>query len=498
MPGKVTSIYQLRPASGSKNGRTTTYTVQFKVKTSGPMGPGELLNHFPVGSPLHLYNSTQYWWVAALNNGVASLQNLIMPWYVYPAAEPFCSVEREAGDPIWDPTNPAEAAWQYEALLSEARIVSRDVGGTDIKSWIVSCTFSDRTRDQGFRSSPLVTPKFPLKDASLTGARFRGRYQRITEDEGNAACDQLPGKFVWSCPGTTTSTIPGCPLPSTLSGGGQVIYPINSVGDPMTKPLKTSYALEEYDVEWFSYTMLNIHCGVGKVNSAPYTLKAYDRPYPYNNTTAFWDQPATVFCRKFQARELLVKDARCIPMNVDGRNCYKYTVTLQASPDFHDAFMVDSGKRQSSRPGSPMPDGSEAKEGDTKGSSTESTPIQDTGGIAGRETFLDGFGYPLFQAGEQVDANKIVYLRYEHRMEIDFPEDELDMSKQYHTYDSNSSFQFLMDGGWRYQYADSDQNNPWEGCDDDANLRPKLPTNGSCPPPESGGDDPPQPESPQT
>lgn len=482
MSNVIKSIHQLRSSGGVKTGRTTTFTIDFRVGvTSEAVSPQEVLARFPVGSPLHLY--TGFKWKADFVKSCGNLFSMCLPWYSWYSAQPDCNLPGS-----WMP--PVGRMEQWKALLSEARILGRSAGGTSKNYWNVQCTFTDQTRDQGYWSSPVVTPQFPTKQMDINIAIFNGYYRRITDMGLPTECDQTFGYWLNDCPDLQDN--PG-PLPSPPVGTDVSVsppmFPMNSAGDPLKKPMKSSYGVESYRVEWFSFTLLDLHCAIGKVNSNEYTLQAFDRPYSGENIE--WDFPNRIFCRKFQKRELLIKNVSCTPMNMVGRNCYKYTVELVADPNFHDEFVLDSGMRQRADPGSLMGSGETAEEGDTPGTSEAKAVIQGADGQPSRkESLLNGNGYPLVQGDETLNPADVWWLRYRHRLEIDFPApDEIKADRQYHLYDPTSKFQFMMDGGERFY----DTTQPaWPSCSE--GEREEIESPGDCK--STGSDDKEQPESP--
>ncbi len=467
MSNRVTSIHQLRSSSGVKTGRTTTFTIDFRVGVvDDTVSPQEILERFPVGSPLHLY--TGFKWKTDFIKSCSNLFSMCLPWYAWFAAQPDCSMSG-----AWEP--PMGRAEQWKALLSEARIQGRSLNGTSKNYWKVQCTFTDQTRDQGYWSSPVVTPEFPTKSIEVNIALFNGFYKRVTDTDMPLPCDQTFGFWQNECPTVDdASPLPSPPIGSDISKSPPM-FPMNSAGDPLKNTMKSSYGVEPYRVEWFSFTLLDLHCAIGKVNSNKYKLQAFDRPY--SGESYDWDYPNRIFCRTFEPRELLVKNVSCTPMNMVGRNCYKYTVELVADPNFHDVFVLDSGMRQRADPGSPMPDGETSEEGDTPGTSQAKAIIPGSDGQPSRkESLLDGNGYPLIKGDEVLDPADIWWLRYRHRLEIEFPDpSEITADRQYHYYDPTSQFQFMMDGGERFL----DTTQPaWPRCAEGERTEP--PAAGDC------------------
>ncbi len=233
MSNRITSIHQLRASSGVKTGRTTTFTIDFRVGVADEtVSPQEILERFPVGSPLHLY--TGFKWKSDFIKSCSNLFSMCLPWYSWYAAQPDCSL---AG--VWSP--PMGRMEQWKALLSEARIQGRSLGGTSKNYWKVQCTFTDQTRDQGYLSSPVVTPEFPTKQMDVNIALFNGYYRRRTDINWQLACDRTFGFWLPECPDVQDN--PG-PLPSPPAGQdiskSPPMFPMNSAGDPLRNTIKSS------------------------------------------------------------------------------------------------------------------------------------------------------------------------------------------------------------------------------------------------------------------
>ena len=458
-------------ASGQASGRTTTINVTFKVGTAHwSVSPGDVLEAFIVGSPLHMYASQ-----SDLNKILSDvgLKTLTSPYHRWPEGTVGC-VDETVHD--YDPNNP-NGLVPYandRMLLTNVSISGRDGGGKSKTIWLVNCTFTDSSRDQGYLSSPVITPIFGQVDSTVEAAEFEGWFNRNPRQTSHVkTCESRPGEWQAFCVAPQDGPLPP---PIGQSGAGKPIAVINSAGDLIKKPLKAKYSKEIYEVEWFSYTMLNMHCAIGKVNSNEYTLKAYDRP-PSSKSfvplrSAQSELPVGIFCKKFAPRELLVESVTCSPMNWVGRNCYKYTVRLVADPDFHKVYVLDSGKNHRAKIGDTTNSGSTVTENDLKGTTQQTQSAAQIDGKS-KEILLDGDGKPLADGQNPLDASNAVYLRYNFRETIEFPNsNEITSETQYHIFDVNADFQFMMDGGERYRY--SDQVDPWPDCDP-ANEIPQEP-----------------------
>ena len=456
-----------RGASGQFSGRSKTINVTFKVGTKDKtVGPLAVMEAFPVGSPIHNYMS-----VSELNSVVndVGVKTMTAPWYRWPEGNLYCT------DPSYDPPNNSITEQKTRFTVSNVSIQGRDGGGTALTVWLVNVTFTDTTMDQGAGSSPVVRPRFDTVQRTVEVAEFEGWFRRsngtVDNEFSHHSCQMRPGEWQQFCINPNDGALPSPPGQGGTSTSGKPIRPINSAGDVIKKPMKYGHARESYEVEWFSYTILNMHCAIGKTNANEYVLRAWDRPpvdmVNSSMASALAYQPVLIFCKKFAVGELLVSDINCTPMNWAGRNCYKYTVTLIADPDFHKAYVLDSGNNSIAKEGEETSTGETVTSDDVQGTTQATQPAVDVLG-KNKEILLDGSGRPLAQGNSLVDPSQAVYLRYKFRQQIAFPTDVLSQDQQYHNYDPNSDFQFLMDGGFRYKYPDQYQ--PWEDCDDD-NVR---------------------------
>jgi|DEB0MinimDraft_6_1074348.scaffolds.fasta_scaffold00426_25 hypothetical protein len=440
----VTSIQPLRSTTGSHGVITDTYGVLFRVYTNSIYDSSlVVLSKFPVGAPLASYLGTATETFAP---------NQPPNCYTHPWPKEKCDGTAFTG----------AVDGQIHAILSSANIVDREKTDATDNTWIVEATFT-LDKFTGPLAPVEIIPYFLYEDEPQRYAYWWG-YRRRINNSSTDDCSTQPGK--WGKPLVGGDGELGGKLTKenhlSTKQYRKTVLPVNSAGMPLSEPLTQRVGKPAYRVSWFSYTMLDFSCAIGRVNSNEYRLRSYNKGPQSIYETHSHANPRENFCKKFCPRELLISDVSCDIIRWGGRNGYRYTVELIHDPqNYHFHYVLDSGFMQLAETGDESAQGSKYSSDDTgKGSKVDvQTTVGNDGLAVQDEVLLNGRGKKL---DEQDPANAF-YHKYDVYEEIQFPDyKEITPDSQKHKWDRESKFPFLMDGGYRYEKAASEA--PWK-CD---------------------------------
>ena len=440
----VTQVYALRYTKGQQSGDSVEIDVNFRVVTDNDLdGPMEVLDAFPVGQPIHYYDHDAKADPDETGNGIS-------PWYAWPEPATACGGSTHA-----------EKTGNYLYLLTTATITGRDKGGTDLRTWVVSARYTYDNR-VGAMSVPTVRPYYMFYEQNQQFAGFLGAYNRegLDSETTNTQPGEWRHKAMENGSGVFSDSQP------TEEAGvwsPTAILPVsNSAGGGYDEPLTQRISRPAFKLSWFSYTELDFSEAIGRVNSKPYTLEAFDH-WDNTNDKRKYSRGYHVFHRRFCPRQLLVNDVQVAFERWGNRTNYRYTVELVYDEDLHDAYLLDAGFSTLARVDDPSSSGEPYEpEDQSEGADQTKRVVGNDGVPVKKEVLFDGKGQKLveFNSDGTIEAGpeEAIYHRWRHIEEVDFPTTIRDPFDQYHKFDKDSKCPLFMDGGNRY-FIDGES--PW-------------------------------------
>jgi len=424
----VKSIKVLRKTTGSVGVETAEITVHYRVETSSTQdGPATVLAKFPIGRVLDQYTSATE--VPALNQNAPFR-------YQFPSPDEGCN-----GTIYQGPESGIGSNATANLYISNVRIVSRELGDTSLTKWIVAVTYTRSTEHGPRFSCREIVPYYTYEERPQEFAAFLGGYSRYVGTRTPNQGPNQPGEWIR----IPDELFKDSALYGPLDAQGKSTYiskpndpyapqlkPIaiaNTAGEPIEAgQLRQREARPAFKCTWFSYTALDFTEAVGKVNSKKYKLIAWDSHFrwPVNSFAGDGvDNPAVIFYRCFNPRELLVHAVDCELIRWSGRNCYKYTVDLVFDRDGHDKYIMNKGFGIKQGPGDNTQSGGKNPSEETK---DEELPIAQIKGKLGEnaktETLLDTNGKPLLNYAGDGEMTRggadAIWLKYRTHEEIDF------------------------------------------------------------------------------
>ncbi len=458
----VTGIYLLRKAGGSVDESDSTIVCHYRVEVDSELdGPDLPLSYFPLGRVTETYLP---WGLTAPNAQVPTQS------YQWPTPRIGCNGVlgdnvKASGLGLTDTQN---------LHITSASIEGRGKGGTDKLSWVVAVTYG-ANKERGHQMSVReIVPYYMYDDQPQDYGAFMGAYSRVVGSRTANTGPSQPGE--WS--DEINTELDGKSILSEAQSdpqdptGLKPILIMNSAGIPFEGKITQRVARPAFKCSWFSYTALDFTEAVGKVNSKKYDLVAWDSHarWPQNSCGQNGTKdPAVIFYRCFNERELLVHSVDCELVNWAGRNCYRYTVDLIYDREGHDKYLVDQGFSERSIVGDDTATGGKVEEREGNEVAMPTTPIMEVGTDTPirTEALLDGNGRKLLTYNPDGSIQRgpaaAVYLKYRVHEEVEFFQQEtkigegtdFDQLKYWQTGETRiglkSKCPLFWDGGLRYR-----------------------------------------------
>lgn len=463
----VIDIKPLRKVGADVGINSIEATVEFRVVCDQLNdGPSTVLFEFPLGRHIGGYANL-------LRD--ETVEGSPPHYYSYPFPREHCTDNTQT----WLAED-GMGSWDTALYISNVRIIGREKIDREWGqcTWLVEVTYSRSGNHGPGYSIREITPYYIYEDEPQEYGAFLGLYGRQVSTRTPSDGPSQPGEFVKLTEDFyIEDTVFKGYVTEEDADEWQPLAICNTVGTPLeTGSLVQRKARPAFKCEWFSYTALDFSDAIGKVNGNPYHLVSWDSStqWPTNSFGGSGiDQPAVIFYRCFNPRELLVHSVDCEIVNWSGRKCYKYTCDLVYDRYGHDKYIANVGKEGKAAVGSDTPSGGKLEDGDIQ---SGMSPTQLLKGVDGTgptsDVFLNYDGTPLVKYDGNGKVSRTtadaLYMKWRVHEEVDFYQPWLTKNQStgklefqfglaliYQTgWDKDtdrSKCPLFYDGGWRYK-----------------------------------------------